>query len=55
VDAKVEELAGKGKTTVNELYARLQRSGQLERIERELLEAKVFDLLSEQSEIRDAS
>jgi trigger factor len=55
VDAKVEELASKGKTTVNELYARLQRSGQLERIERELLEAKVFDLLREQSEIRDAT
>jgi len=55
VDAKVEELASKGKTTVNELYARLQRSGQLERIERELLETKVFDLLREQSEIRDAS
>jgi trigger factor len=55
VDAKVEELASKGKTTVNELYARLQRSGQLERIERELLEAKVFDLLREQSVIRDAT
>jgi trigger factor len=55
VDAKVEELASKGRTSVSDLYSRLQRSGQLERIERELLEAKVFDLLVGQSQIRDES
>lgn len=51
VDARVEELATRGKTSVSELYSRLQRSGQLERLERELLEKKIFDHLKNSSEI----
>ena len=35
-------------------YAELQKAGRIEALERDLTERKVFDFLSEQSEITDA-
>ena len=51
VDARIEEIAARTSKTLSEVYSRLQKSGQLDHLEREITERKVFDFLKEQSEI----
>jgi trigger factor len=55
IDERVESLAERSKTSPAEVYARLQKSGQIESLEREITEEKVFEFLKEQSEITDAT
>jgi trigger factor len=55
IDERVESLAERSKTTPAEVYARLQKSGQLESLEREITEEMVFEFLKEQSEITEAA
>ncbi len=55
VDTRVEEIAERTQTPPGEVYARLQRSGRLERLEQEITEDKVFDFLKSGSTIVDAS
>jgi len=54
IDERIEEIAEKNDMSPSQLYGRLQKSGRLEQIERDLTETKVFDFLEEQSEIVDA-
>lgn len=54
VDERVEEIAERTGTPAGEVYARLQRSGALERLEREITENKVFDFLESESSITEA-
>jgi trigger factor len=54
LDERVQEIAEKNDMAPEKVYARLQKSGQLESLEREITEAKVFAFLEEQSEITDA-
>ncbi len=51
VDARIEEIAERTGATLTEVYTRLQKSGQLDHLEREITERKVFDFLEEQSEV----
>ncbi len=51
IDAQVEAVAAGYKLTVRETYARLQKSGRLEEIEKGLTEKNVFEHLKTQSEI----
>ncbi len=53
IDQRIEEIAAANKNTPAEIYARLQKSGRLEMLEREITEKKVFDFLESQSEITD--
>jgi trigger factor len=53
LDARVEELAARNDAPPSEVYARLQKSGRLEQLEREITERKVFDFLTSQSEITE--
>ncbi len=54
VDTRVEEIAERNDTTPAEVYARLQKSGRLEQLEREITEQKVFDFLVSKSEVVEA-
>jgi trigger factor len=54
LDERVQEIAEKNDAAPEKVYASLQKSGQLESLEREITEAKVFAFLTEQSEITDA-
>ncbi len=54
VDARVEEIAERAGRPVGEVWAQLQKSGRLDRLENEILEEKVFDFLKSKSEIRIA-
>lgn len=54
LDERIETIAEKNDVSPSEVYARLQKSGRLESLEREITEEKVFDFLKEQSEIVDA-
>ena len=54
IDARIEEIAARNDRNPGEVYARLQKSGQLEDLEREITETKVFDLLKQDSTITDA-
>lgn len=54
IDERIEEIAEKNDMSPSELYGRLQKSGRLEQIERDITETKVFDFLEQQSEIVDA-
>jgi trigger factor len=51
VDARVEELARRYDRPVGEVWAQLQKSGQLAAIEEEITENKVFEYLKSQSTI----
>lgn len=51
LDARVEEIAEKNDISPSEVYARFQKSGRLETLEREITERKVFEFLKEASEI----
>ncbi len=52
LDARVEELAARQARPVGEVWAQLQKSGQLSRLEEEITENKVFDYLKAQSTIK---
>ncbi|MEQ9568641.1 MAG: hypothetical protein RLN75_00505, partial [Longimicrobiales bacterium] len=54
IDDRVEEIAEKNDSNPSEVYARLQKSGRLEQLEREITERKVFEFLKEQSTVTDA-
>jgi trigger factor len=45
IDARVEEIAGKHEVSPSEVWLQLEKSGQLETLEREITEEKVFDHL----------
>lgn len=51
LDERIEAIAEKNDVSPAQVYARLQKSGRLEGIERQITERKVFDFLKEQSEI----
>jgi len=53
VDERIEEIAERTDSGPGEIYARLQKAGQLERMEREITERKVFDFLKSESTITD--
>lgn len=53
VDARIEEMASRRGIEASEVFTRLQRSGALEPLERQLTEDKVFAFLKGQSEILD--
>jgi trigger factor len=53
IDARIEETATRNDMDPGALYTRLQKAGQLERIERELLENRAFALLASESTILD--
>jgi trigger factor len=52
IDDRVQEIAEANDSSPAKVYAELQKSGNLERLEREITERRVFDWLLEQSEIR---
>ncbi len=51
LDARIERVAERQGRPVGEVWAQLQKSGQLSRLEEEITEAKVFDYLKSQSTI----
>lgn len=51
LDARIEEIAERQERPVGEVWAQLQKSGQLSRLEEEITEGKVFDYLKSQSTI----
>jgi trigger factor len=55
IDERVESIAESSGKSAAEVYGRLQKSGALEQLERELTENKVFDFLKDQSEITEAA
>jgi trigger factor len=55
IDERVEGIAESSGKSPAEVYGRLQKSGALEQLERELTENKVFDFLKGQSEIIEAA
>ena len=54
IDDRVEEMAEKAQSNPAEVYARLQKSGRIEQLEREITEKKVFEYLKAQSTVTDA-
>lgn len=54
IDLRVQEIAERGGSTPEKVYASLQKASRLEALEREITERKVFDFLREQSTITDA-
>ncbi len=55
IDDRVQEIADANDTNPSKVYAELQKSGNLERLEREITERRVFDWLLEQSEVTPAA
>ncbi|MGH7458353.1 MAG: trigger factor [Longimicrobiaceae bacterium] len=55
VDVRVEELAAKHGRQPSELWVRLEKSGQLDALEREITESKVFDYLKSQSTVKEST
>ena len=55
IDDRIEEMAEKSKSNPAEVYARLQKSGRIEQLEREITETKVFEHLKAQSTVTDAT
>lgn len=54
IDQRIEEIAARNDANPAEIYARLQKSGRIEQLEREITERKVFDHLKAQSTVTDA-
>lgn len=54
LDARIETIASRSGTEAAEVYGRLQRSGRLEALEREITEEKVFEFLKKESTIVEA-
>jgi trigger factor len=55
VDERIEAIAERSDTSPGEVYARLQKAGRIESLEREITERKVFEFLKGESEITDAA
>lgn len=55
IDDRIEEMAEKSQSNPAEVYARLQKSGRIEQLEREITEKKVFEHLKAQSTVTDAT
>ncbi len=55
IDDRIEEIAERSGTEPGELYARLQKAGRLEQLEREITERKVFEFLKSESTINEES
>ncbi len=53
VDDRIQEIAEQNDVDPGEVYSRLQKSGRLEALERELTEERVFQFLKENSTIED--
>jgi trigger factor len=53
VDDKVQEIADKNEVKPAQVYANLQKAGNLEGLERELTEQKVYDFLKAESTVTD--
>jgi trigger factor len=53
VEERIETLAERSGTPPGELYARLQKAGRIEGIERDITERKVFDFLRQESTITE--
>jgi trigger factor len=53
IDARVEEIAERSGESPAQVYAKLQKADRIEALEREITEKKVFDFLTEQSEITE--
>lgn len=51
IDERIEAIAEKNGTNPAEIYARFQKSGRIEMLEREITEGKVFEFLKSKSEI----
>jgi trigger factor len=54
LDLRIQEIAERGGSTPEKVYASFQKAGRLEALEREITERKVFDFLKQQSTITDA-
>jgi trigger factor len=55
IDDRVQEIAEANDTTPAKVYAELQKSGSIERLEREITEKQVFDWLLEKSDVVPAA
>jgi len=55
LDVRIEEIATRNGSSPAEVYARFQKSGRLDSLERELTESKVFQFLYGQSEVVPAA
>ena len=55
VDARITEISEANDSTTENIYANLQKSGQLEMLKRELTEKKIFSFIEKQSEITDGT
>jgi FKBP-type peptidyl-prolyl cis-trans isomerase (trigger factor) len=53
LDERIETLATRNQMSPAETYARLQKAGRLQAIEREITEEKVFEFLKEKSTVSD--
>ncbi len=53
LDDKVQEIAEKNEMKPGQVYSQLQKSGNLENLERDITETKVWDFLESQSTIED--
>jgi trigger factor len=51
IDARVDEIAARHGRTPTEVWLQLEKGGQLEALEREITEDKVFDLLKSQNTV----
>jgi trigger factor len=51
IDARVEELAQQHGRTPGDVWLELERSGQLQVLENEIVEDKVFDYLKQQNSV----
>jgi trigger factor len=51
IDERIEEIASKREMEPSEVYVRLEKSGQLEMLENELTEDKVFDFLKSKNRV----
>jgi trigger factor len=54
VDDRIQEIAEKNDVKPAQVYANLQKSGNLEGLEREITERKVYDFLKDQSTVTEA-
>lgn len=54
LDDRVQEIAGRNDMKPGQVYSNLQKSGNLESLEREITEKKVWDFLMEQSTVKEA-
>ena len=54
LDDRVQEIAQKNDMKPGQVYSNLQKSGNLEALEREITEKKVWDFLKEQSTVKEA-